>query len=572
MTSEQFAAIPTRFAELAADAIAAYCAEHPVEATMLGNHDFDDRLGDPSQAAADRRRAELSRLLDGLAELTEPADLTEPTELAELTGWDAATAVDLEMLRTETARELQSLDELDEASWDALRHNPGQALYQLIAQDFAPLPDRLTSVAGRLRAVPDYLAAARQRLTDPPAAHLQVAIDQLSGTHSLITGEIARLAEQVGRGAELAGDIELAGTAVLDYQGWLRQLVPSARRSCRLGEQPYARKLALTLATAWEPAGLLAQAYADLPRIEAALAELVAARHPGSEVGRAEIAAAFDRLGDDAPTGEDILDRCRAALAETTAFVEQHELLTLLHDPVEVQEMPEIDRGVTIAYCQGVGPLETAPLSTRYAVSPAPAGWSAEQVRSFYREYNNHMLHNLTVHEAMPGHVEQLSHARRYRGDTLVRALFESSTFIEGWAVYAEELMAGRGYRSAVSAEAARAVQLQQLRGQLRMTLMTILDVAYHADDLDEAVAMELMTGRGYYSEDEAASRWRRVQLTATVAPVYYVGYLEVRRVVDDLRVAHPEWSDRQLHDTMLGLGSPPAQHLRTLLGLPPAG
>lgn len=543
-----------QFARIAADAVSAYCAAHPVEATMLGDHGADDRLDDLSQAAADRRAAELSRLLEQLSGL---GDL------------DPASAVDCEILRTETARELHSLVELDEPSWDALRHNPGQGLYQVLAQDFAPLPERLSSVAGRLRAVPDYLAASRQRLTDPPAAHLRVAIGQLAGTHSLITGELARLAEQAGRGAELAGVIESAAASVLAHQDWLRALLPDARPSCRLGEAAYARKLALTLATSWGPAELLARAYGDLERAEDQLVERVATRQPRGQVGSTEIAAEFHRLGSDAPTAADLLPRCRAALAESTRFVEEHDLLTLLHDPVQVQEMPEPDRGVFVAYCQGVGPLETAPLATRFAVSPAPADWPAEQVRSFYREYNNHMLHNVTVHEAMPGHVEQLSHARRYRGQTLVRAVFESSTFIEGWAVYAEELMVERGYRSQVSAAAADAVRLHQLRGRLRMIITTILDVAYHAAGLDEASAMDLMTGRGYYSEAEAASRWQRVQLTATLAPTYYVGYLEVRRLVDDLRVAHPTWTDRQLHDTVLGYGSPPARQLRTLLDLP---
>ena len=544
------------FAGIAEEAIAAFCAAHPDEATVLGNHDHDDQLGDPSHAAADRRTAELDRLLDRLDGLT---DL------------DTAASVDREILATEARRELLSLRELDEPSWDAVKQNPGQALYAVIAQDFAPLPERLRSVAGRLRAVPDYLAAARQRLTDPPAIHLQTAIGQLSGTHSLITGEIQRLAKQAGLDGELAGDIAVAAEAVLDHQSRLQGMLPSARESSRLGEESYARKLALTLATPWQPAELLSQAYADLERVEAELAELVAARQPGRQVGRAEIAAEFAELAADAPTSADILDRCRDALAETTRFVEQHELLTLLHDPVEVQEMPEIDRGIAVAYCEGVGPLETAPLHTRFAVSPTPADWPAERVRSFYREYNNHMLHNLTVHEAMPGHVEQLSHARRYRGETLIRAVFGSGSFIEGWAVYAEELMVERGYRSEVSAAAATAVRMQQLKLQLRMVINAILDVSFHAGELDEAAALALMTERGYQEEGEAVGKWRRVQLTSAQLATYYVGYLEVRRLATDLRAAQPDWTDRQLHDTMLGYGSPPARHLRTLLGLPPA-
>lgn len=523
---------------------------------MLGNHDHDDRLSDPSRAAADRRRTELDRLRD---------------QLDGLTGLDTAASVDREILATEVRRELLTLGELDELSWDALKHNPGQALYSVIAQDFAPLPDRLRSAAGRLRAIPDYLAAGRQRLTDPPAIHVQTAIGQLSGTHSLITGEIPRLAEQAGLDGELAGDIAAAAEAVLDQQSWLREVLPSARESSRLGEALYTRKLALTLATPWQPAELLAQAYKDLERVEAELAELVGIT-TGAPAGRAEIAAEFDRLATDVPTSENILDRCRAALAETTRFVEEHELVTLLHDPVVVQEMPEIDRGIAVAYCEGVGPLETAPLHTRYAVSPAPSDWSAERVRSLYREYNNHMLHNLTVHEAMPGHVEQLSHSRRYRGETLVRAVFGSGSFIEGWAVYAEELMARHGYRAEVSAAAATAVRMQQLKMQLRMVINTILDISYHAGDLDEAGALELMTGRGYQEEGEAVGKWRRVQLSSAQLATYYVGYLEVRQVAEDLRAAHPDWTERQLHDTMLACGSPPARHLRTLLGLPAAG
>ena len=71
-----------------------------------------------------------------------------------------------------------------------------------------------------------------------------------------------------------------------------------------------------------------------------------------------------------------------------------------------------------MAYCDPPGPLETAPaLPTFFAVvADARRTGRRSGSRSFYREYNAHMLRNLTVHEAMPGHVLQLAHARRYRG------------------------------------------------------------------------------------------------------------------------------------------------------------
>jgi uncharacterized protein (DUF885 family) len=105
----------------------------------------------------------------------------------------------------------------------------------------------------------------------------------------------------------------------------------------------------------------------------------------------------------------------------------------------------------------------------------------------------------------------------------------------------------------------------------LRIIINAILDVSYHAGELDEAGALELMTGRGYQEDGEASGKWRRMQLSSTQLATYYVGHLEVRRLVADLRLAHPDWDDRTVHDTVLGFGSPPVRHLRTLLGLPPA-
>ena len=98
-----------------------------------------------------------------------------------------------------------------------------------------------------------------------------------------------------------------------------------------------------------------------------------------------------------------------------------HDLVTVFDDPLEVIAMPEIDRGVAVAYCDSPGPLETAALPTFIAVSPTPEGWTQERVRSFYREYNRHMVHNIMIHEAMPGHALQLQHSRRFTGATAVR-------------------------------------------------------------------------------------------------------------------------------------------------------
>jgi hypothetical protein len=269
----------------------------------------------------------------------------------------------------------------------------------------------------------------------------------------------------------------------------------------------------------------------------------------------------LDRLGAAAPDETTILAFCAQALAAQTAFVRDHDLVTLYDDPVELIDMPEINRGVAVAYCDPPGPLELTPLPTFIAVSPTPSDWSADRVASFYREYNRHMVHNLMVHEAMPGHYLQLAHARRFTGSTRVRAALWSGSFVEGWAVYAEELMADRGYPGEGDAAA---VRMQQLKMQLRMVINAILDARVHAHGMTEAQALSLMTERGFQEEGEAAGKWRRAQLTSAQLSTYYVGYTEISDLAAEL--AKTGLGARDAHDRMLAHGSPPVRLLRTLL------
>ena len=265
------------------------------------------------------------------------------------------------------------------------------------------------------------------------------------------------------------------------------------------------------------------------------------------------------RLGAAAPDEATILAFCADALAAQTAFVRDHDLVTLYDDPVELIDMPEINRGIAVAYCDPPGPLEPAPLPTFIAVSPTPADWPAERVASFYREYNRHMVHNLMVHEAMPGHYLQLQHARRFTGATRVRAALWSGSFVEGWAVYAEELMADHGYPGEGDPAA---VRMQQLKMQLRMVINAILDARVHAHGMTEAEAMALMTERGFQEEGEAAGKWRRAQLTSAQLSTYYVGYTEISDLAAELTKAGLDARDRARRHARPRLAArPPAPH-----------
>jgi uncharacterized protein (DUF885 family) len=544
------------FARLAREYLDDRAERHPDAATGLGDHRFDARLPDPSaQALAAERRA-----LDGWA-----------ARLAALDhgALSAEHQVDASMMADSIARRVFEIDELREHTWNPLIANPGKAIYQLLARDFAPLPDRLGSVAGRLAEIPVVLAEARRLLGRMPRVHLETAIGQFDGTIALVSTAIDAALEEEGSAPRWAARLAQVRPAALEaltgHRTWLSAQLAEADGFAdpRIGPERFARKLSLTLSAAADADAILARAEADLDRVSEQITELAA--QIAGPAGPGVVRQVLDRLAEDMPADATILEFCRDALAAQTAFVTDRRLITVYDDPIELIPMPEIDRGIAVAYCDSPGPLEPVPQPTFIAVSPTPAGWPPERVASFYREYNRHMVHDLMVHEAMPGHYLQLQHSRRFTGsDTAIRAALRSGAFTEGWAVYAERVMAEQEYPGEGDP---RAVRMQQLKMQLRMTINAILDARIHAHGMTEAEAMALMANRGHQEEGEAAGKWRRAQLTSAQLSTYYVGYSEISDLAADLRAADPGQTDQQLHDRMLAHGSPPVRLLRTLIG-----
>lgn len=514
-------------------------AGDPVTAFYAGDHRTDDELPDYSADAVADRVRRLREDADALVEI-DPDDLG-PED-----------AVDVQLLASAVDERLFALTELREHEWNPLVHNPGALLDGLLTREFAPPAERLEALVGRLRAIPDALATAEQVLHDCPRIHVETALGQLDGTAALVTVDVARLAAQVP-GLDVTAPRAAALAALDRHRAWLTDHLESAQGEPRLGRRRWEAKLWHELDSELTASALLEAAEKRLADVTEHLRE-AAKELTGSD----DIRAALDALAADHPDDATILARARDDLRSTTEFVRAHDLVTLTDDECHVIEMPEFARGVAVAYCDPPGPLETASLPTFYAIAPAPADWSDDRRNSFYREYNDHMLRNLTVHEAMPGHFLQLAHARRFRASTRARALCMSGSFVEGWAVYAEELMIDTGFGGPH-------VRMQQLKMQLRMTINALLDQLVHAEDLSESDAMALMVEKGFQEEREAAGKWRRALLTSAQLSTYFVGYTEVSAIA----AARPSHVPvKTWHDRMLAHGSPSPRHLRGLLGV----
>ncbi len=528
-----------RFHALAEDAVEDLLRLEPERATDLGDHRYDDQLTDMSEDGLAGAAATLADHRDELDSLD--ADELEPAD-----------AVDAQILRGGLDRRLFELQQLREHTWNPLHWLPGEAIYLLLSRDTGPVEDRLRALGGRLEAVPGRLATARATLRDMPRVHVETALTQISGLIGMLREQIPPLAGTAPRTFLSVEPMRTAAEdALVEHRDWLLEQLEGAHGDPRLGPSLFAAKLHLFLDADLSADQVAAAAREQLDRVTDELTELaVGWVGPGDDAVR----RALDRAAAEAPDDRTIVSVAQRWLTEATELVTSSGVVRVPDDPMEIEVMPELRRGIGVAYCDAPGPLEEGG-TTRFAISPTPAGWSPERVASFYREYNTAMMANLTVHEAMPGHMVQLAHARRYRGATKVRQVLASGSFVEGWGVHAEEIMARLGYGG-------MPVRLQQLKTMLRTTINALLDAGVHAGVMSETEAIELMTARGFQEEGEAVGKWRRVLLTSAQLSTYFVGYRELA----------PTLAGRTRYDEVLAHGSPPPRHLAALLAAAEAG
>lgn len=565
LTMSTGASLDQQFEQLAAHYLNEFPALSPVSATALGDHRFDSELDMVSVEARAQKQAFYHKYLEQLRKI-KPAQLCR------------ANQVDYALLKHGLEGSLWRLETLKEWAWNPLVYTrlSGGAIYNLMARDFAPLTTRLEHAADRLEQFPRLFRQIRATL-DPkrvPQIHAETAIKQNRGVLSILDNmvkpNLSELREE--HRDRLKKAMSVAITAVEKHQKWLEnKLLPNARGDFRLGLKLYDQKLAFTLKTPLTRVQIRQRAEQELVRVRDQMYHISQNVYkqkypytefpvePSTEYKQAIIRACLELAYLDTPKADEIVHTAKRSLELATAFVRDKDLLTLPPDPVEIIIMPEFKRGVSLAYCDSPGPLDVG-LKTFYAVAPLPEDWSDEQVQSFLREYNVRSIHDLTMHEAMPGHFLQLAHSNRYPGK--LRAVLSSGVFIEGWAIYSERMMIDAGFL-----DNDPLMRLINLKWYLRGIGNAIIDQAIHTEGMTREQAMKLMMEDTFQEEREAAGKWVRAQLTSAQLSTYFVGTVEHFDLRRDIEHAWgPKFDLKTYHDRILSYGSPPVQYVRALV------
>lgn len=541
----------------------------PVEATLVGDHRHDTMLPDITAAGRAAKVAVWRTLLADIARIP-AARLSRDNQ------------VDRALLVNELNYRIWTDQVLQPWAWNAQSYNDSaaNALYGLAARDFAPWDVRLRDATERMEKLPAFLAETRRQLVVArvPKVYAETAAKQNGGIIDIVQDMLLPHADSLSASDRARFDAAFAALkpAVAEHQKWLDTvLVPGARGNFRLGAKLYDQKMRFTIIGGLPRLALKAKAQAAFAEtrtqmyavsrraLKGRVADLAMPDAPTPKQQQSVIQAALALSYAKRPARADLEQRARETLADATRFVRDKELIRMPEGPVRIITMPRFQQGFSVAYNDPPGPFDKG-LQNYYAISPVPAEWSEEQASSFLAEYNDYMIHDLSIHEAMPGHYVQLDHANA--ADDVLRAYLGSGPFIEGWAVYAEGMMMDEGYL-----DRDPLYQLTVLKMRLRSVTNTLLDIGIQTEGMSRDAAMKLMMDGAFQQEREAAGKWTRASLSSTQLLEYFSGYeqhLALR--AEAQRLWGKGFNLRRYHDSALGYGSPPVKYVRELMfGLP---
>lgn len=534
----------------------------PVSGTSLGDHRYDHLVDDVSKEG---REVWNERNRDSLRALPNTVRYDKLSRSAQ---------IDFEILKHELELDLWLAKNFSPFEEDPRAYGSyiTGGVYMLLAKSTLPLETNVRNSIARMERIPEVIGIAKRTLVRTPKSILETAILQNKGAIAFYEKGIYELTGKTNQRAALETAAAPIIDALKDYHSFLEgDLMDRATNDWRLGKTIFARKFERVLdanISADQSVSYAIEEYDRVKREMYVLSRQLWSHYfpqnvlpPDDEEGRQEtIAKIINAISQEHGEPEDLLNDTQATVGRIKDFIRERKVLTLPDpDTCQIVEMPEFRRGNSLAYLDSAPPFDPKG-ATYYAVSPPPSDWGADQVRSFLEEYNSHMLQILTIHEAYPGHYVQLEYANR--NPSLIRRVIGSGVYIEGWAVYTEQMMLDEGY-----GDQDLRLRMMQLKFYLRAVVNAILDYKLHAAGMTDEEALDLMIEGAFQSEGEARLKLIRAKQSSTQLSTYFVGRMAHYQLRQSIQRELGESFDLGVyHEAVLNEGSIPVKYLPELI------
>ncbi|HEV8628582.1 MAG TPA: DUF885 domain-containing protein [Acidimicrobiia bacterium] len=538
----------------------AWLEYRPTDATLHGDHRYDDRIEDVSVDAEARQRATW-------------LELRAAVDAIDQAGLDPAGRVTQQLLRAELTQAVEAIDVREsELRYD---QNTGfhAGLLVVAPQIQAPTPDSARALLQRYRQIPTLLGQVVDRLRagldagrTPARINIERSLNQIDKylASPLETDPFTTFPGPPNWDGEAAWRAELAGVArdhirpaFTRYREFFAaQLLPAGRPNEQAGLQWMADGPALyehfvrahTTVDDLTAEEIHRIGRAELDRLTGQYADI-----GGRRFGTTDLTEIFGRLRSDPAlryaSGDEIMDDARRYLAAATAVMGDW-FGRLPVTPCEITPIPAaVAEDMPVAYY--FPPADDGSRPGMYFVNTADPGHK-----------NRFETASVAYHEAIPGHHLQLAIATELDGVPAFQRLSQGNTaYVEGWGLYAERLAAEMGlYTDDLE-------RIGMLAADSWRSCRLVVDTGLHALGWGRQQAIDFMAANAPVSVGEVEVEVDRYIGMPGQALAYKIGQREILRLREGARARLGDRFDiRAFHDVVLGSSSVSLPILRHLV------
>ncbi|MGH9078404.1 MAG: DUF885 domain-containing protein [Acidimicrobiales bacterium] len=507
-------------------------ARHPVGASDLGLVAYDGQLGDFSAGTFE---SDPRRTREWAARFADLEHAGRPLE----------DRIDVALVLATLAGRAALED------WQGWRREPATYLgpclggvFSLFLHRSRPEPELVAAAVSRLGQIPAALADGRANLDAGlvPALFAERALGTCRAGQSYLRDALpAEVADEALR-ADLAGAAGPAADAMASFGDHLADLAETAVGDWRLGEARYSALLRERELLGYGASELNERGEVAWTELDGQMGRLARDIDPGS-AGWPEVIASIGR--DHPASPEEMRLGYEQACARARSFLAERDLVTLLDDEeCLVVPSPVFQRPILAVASYGSPPPLSGSRRGHFFVPFPPEGTTPEALDQRLADNCWSAVPSVAVHEAYPGHHWQLTWSGR--SGRPLRHWLRTSYFAEGWALYAEQMMAEEGFF------AGRRQEMYHLNMRIFRAARMVVDTALHAGDMSTDDAVAYMRSRAGLTEAVARAEVSRYCAWPTQAPSYLTGALEIERIRDRWRAGPGSGRPlREFHDTL---------------------
>ncbi|UCF71253.1 MAG: DUF885 domain-containing protein [candidate division WOR-3 bacterium] len=537
-----------RFADIAEEYLEFNWKASPLTATYVGIHKYDHELDDVQpdfiQDITDQRKRYLNEL-----------DRIPKEELND------EEQIDRQLLRNEIASIIVDYEQIGFWKTHAAYYPRlcAHSMFLLFVREFAPLSERTSAILSRLRNVPRVLEDGKRNLADCPRLFVTLGIQMTDGCVSFIEDLIPKLCTSV---PALKHELEAASgkafRALQDYRQYLeKDLLPRSTGEFAIGPELFNFKLKNDHMLPYDAQEILEIGHIMKKRTEDAIR--LAAHH--IDTGRTwfEIVEA---IKEQHPEPSDLLQTYKKEMESARNFILQKDLVTVPPgEHLDVIPTPSFSRPV-IPYAAYMSPAQFEKQQKgHFYVTLIEKNLSDREKEEILRGHPIFGIPVTALHEGYPGHHLQLVIANKLHNK--LRRLLETTVFIEGWALYCEEMMYEAGFYSDPRS------RLLQLKDQLWRACRVIIDVGLHTKKMSYEEAVDLLVNDAKLERVHAQKEVMRYTYTPSQPMSYMIGKKQILELKSDYQKKQGDkFKLKEFHDSLLNFGSIPICLIRKALGL----